>query len=502
MSSQDHLRALVAELGARAEGYEAIGAPEAAAISALAARLDEPLRVAIVGRVKAGKSTLLNALVGERLAPTDAGECTRIVTWYRHGVSYRVFAHGYDGGILELPFHREAGKLQIDLGTRSETDIRALDVEWPARSLKEMTLIDTPGLASLDDETSSRTRDVLGLGDDRPAEADIIMYLMRHMHQRDAEYPDALTDHSQAPASAACAIALLSRADEIGGGLPRAMRSAQRIAERYEADHRVRALCACVLPLIGLLAETALTLSEREVAQLRVLSSVDPARRARALLGVDEVLAPDLFTGLDAKLTVDERRTLVDRLGMYGLRLAIERIDGGSTTAAQLVPEVLEASGLPAVTLAIRQLFVQRASVLKARAGLVELRRLSRTALADTPELSRWLDAEVERLEVSNPAFVEMRLLDLVSSAAGRLAHAEADELVRLGSPGEVPVRLGLEASASAEQTTATAVATVDRWRSRGADPLRPGDLRELADHAVRVAEQLAATSVTHAPST
>ena len=41
------------------------------------------LRVAIAGRVKAGKSTLLNALVGERLAATDAGECTRIVTWYR-----------------------------------------------------------------------------------------------------------------------------------------------------------------------------------------------------------------------------------------------------------------------------------------------------------------------------------------------------------------------------------------------------------------------------------
>ena len=38
--------------------------------------------VAIAGKVKAGKSTLLNALVGEEIAPTDAGECTRVVTWY------------------------------------------------------------------------------------------------------------------------------------------------------------------------------------------------------------------------------------------------------------------------------------------------------------------------------------------------------------------------------------------------------------------------------------
>ena len=63
-----------------------------ARLMAVRDRLDEPLRVAVAGRVKSGKSTLLNALVGERLAPTDAGECTRIVTWYRDGHTYQVTA--------------------------------------------------------------------------------------------------------------------------------------------------------------------------------------------------------------------------------------------------------------------------------------------------------------------------------------------------------------------------------------------------------------------------
>ena len=69
------------------------GTPQEGELRELMARLGEPLRVAIAGRVKAGKSTLLNALVGQELAPTDAGESTRIVTWYRNGVTYRATLH-------------------------------------------------------------------------------------------------------------------------------------------------------------------------------------------------------------------------------------------------------------------------------------------------------------------------------------------------------------------------------------------------------------------------
>ena len=63
--------------------------------------------MAIAGKVKAGKSTLLNALVGEQLAPTDAGECTKIVTWYQHGHTYRVTLDMADGTTRPARFTRE-----------------------------------------------------------------------------------------------------------------------------------------------------------------------------------------------------------------------------------------------------------------------------------------------------------------------------------------------------------------------------------------------------------
>ena len=83
-------------------------------------RLSGPLQVAIAGRVKAGKSTLLNALVGERLAPTDAGECTKIVSRYRRGPGYEVVARMRDGRSETLTFARSNGSLDIKLGALNE----------------------------------------------------------------------------------------------------------------------------------------------------------------------------------------------------------------------------------------------------------------------------------------------------------------------------------------------------------------------------------------------
>ena len=86
-------------------------------------RLEGPLRVAIAGRVKAGKSTLLNALVGERLAPTDAGECTRLSAGTARASATRSPPRCATGDQRELSFNRDDGALDIELGGLAERDV-------------------------------------------------------------------------------------------------------------------------------------------------------------------------------------------------------------------------------------------------------------------------------------------------------------------------------------------------------------------------------------------
>src|SRR5687767_2257546 len=145
----DEVRGLLTRAG---EVYR--DTPHGATLSDERARLDEPLRVAFAGKVKAGKSTLLNALVGEELAPTDAGECTRIVTWYRNGHTYQVMLQPRGGAPRQVRFSRDDGALMIDLDGVDPDEVDHLEVMWPSSRLAETTLIDTPGLDSINTRTS------------------------------------------------------------------------------------------------------------------------------------------------------------------------------------------------------------------------------------------------------------------------------------------------------------------------------------------------------------
>jgi hypothetical protein len=466
------------------------GTPYRAQVETIGERVNGPLRVAIAGRVKAGKSTLLNALVGERLAPTDAGECTRIVSWYRRGPRYEVLARLRNGDERALEFRRDDGALQVALNGIAERDVQYLDVRWPASTLEKVTLIDTPGLASLDDENSRRTREFLDHDGDHVPDADAVIYLMRHLHRSDVEFLDAFMDRSVAAASPVNAVAVLSRGDEIGAGRLDAMDSAHRIAQRYRDDATVRTLCATVVPMAGLLAETGLTLREDEAAALRTLAGTSPEQLEVMLLSAEQFGDPHA-----SDLTVEVRRELLDRLGMYGVRVAMDEIRAGAVTAADLGPKLVDRSGLNELNRVIAEHFLPRARVLQARTALVALRALAFHLRATDPTRAEYIDREAERIEAGVVDFARIRAAHLVATGSARVNEADRPELDRLFLATTAPDALGLPGGADGAALAAAALPVISHWRERAADPLADPARVEVYETAARTAEAIYATT-------
>jgi hypothetical protein len=244
----------------------------------------------------------------------------------------------------------------------------------------------------------------------------------------------------------------------------------------------------------GLLAETGLTLREDEAAALRTLAATPADELAVMLLAVDELCAPER-----SDLTVELRRQLLDRLGLFGIRLLLDAIQsGGAQTAADMARELVARSGLAELRTLIADHLLPRSHVLKARSALVGLRSIAaRLALADEAA-GRRLASEIERVEISTPEFAQLRLSHLVLSGEVHFGVDEVVELEHLTSGGTVAERLGAADGPPFDAVAAT-LAAVERWRLRGSDPLSDAVTVEACGTMARAYESLYVEATTSA---
>lgn len=478
------------ELLREARGVYADDRTATAVLDQLEVRLHEPLRLALAGMVKAGKSTLLNAMLGERIAATDTAECTRVVTWYRHAVTPTITVHLRDGTTERMSIHREQGLLVFDLGGRAAEEIEWIDVGWPLEGLSSVILIDTPGIASLSIETSARTERFL-TPDDAPSSADAVIYLMRHLHGSDMRFLEAFRDTGAGAAQSVCAVAVLSRSDEVGSGRIDSLLSARRVAQRYERDGELAALALGVVPVAGLLAEGARTLRESEFIALREIAGLGRAERETLLVSADRFVRESTVTGL----SISVREGLLSRFGIFGIRLASAVIRSGASNSSALSAELVQQSGLIELEEFVRTQFQPRAEMLKARGVVLQLQRLlTQSPRSGTEEIENG----IERFTASAHLLRELSLLAEARSSGLPLPRGEAADAERIlgGSGIGARQRLGLQADADDAAVAARVTAEISRWRAYEGSPIADraaldvysAVLRSLAEIASQIA--------------
>jgi Dynamin family len=457
-------------------------------------RLDEPLRVAIAGRLKAGKSTLVNALIGRRVAPTDVGECTRVVTRFRYGPADRVDVVQRDGARRSLPL-TDDGMIPARLGVPLRT-VAYVEVALTSERLRDLTVVDTPGLASADAGVSARAEEAVGVGghadearnaakaarageageavgvstapfdagidadsSSEVAAAEAVVYVFTQaVRADDARALEAFRAASARLASSPInALGVLGRVDTLTGGAADPWPVAGPLAEQ-QAALLARTL-SDVVPVAGLLAETAATgrLTAADADALRTLAT---AGNLPVLLA-----GADLFRTAPAPVSPRHRERLLGLLDLYGIGYCLAQLaaDPGLPTG-ELVRRIDAASGFPRLRQTLEHTFRWRSDAIKAGWALTRLERLAghtRDAAAR--------DALRDRVEhlLREPAYHRLRLLDAaqrVATGAVPLPAEWEQELTRLATSDDPRWILRMPGATPAALADA-AVQAANRWR-------------------------------------
>nr|WP_281390683.1 dynamin family protein [Sphaerisporangium rubeum] len=438
---------------------------------------DGRLWVAVGGQINAGKSTLVNALLGRDVAPTGETECTFVVARYMPSHQDRVVVTPRVGDPYEVLTGPRGGLPVRDGGLgRAPGEVAWVDVEFSGGEMPlACVLVDTPGLNSPnhDDDGS-----IAALGD-----ADAVLYVMPHPGEDDAKAFMEIRDGVDASlAGRSGRIGVISQVDR----LPKDPRKdpwtlASQLAATY--GERLRAEVSAVVPVVGLLAETALgaEFTERDAELVRLLARHDPGEVYEALYDDDEFRHWE-----DGPLEAGERSRLLGMLGIHGLCLCVEHVRNGAMGSYRLLAHLRERSGVDRLVETVRSSLGPRTDWLRAASALT---RLTEAAWRDRN--GEWLLDAVEELR-RLPVFARGALREaLWEVESGRLRLDAGDvEALRLlvsrASPGEA---LGLPPGAGRADVARAAGWETTRWRYVEQDPTRPPRLRRFAGTARRLCE-------------
>jgi GTP-binding protein EngB required for normal cell division len=146
-SMQRELAALIARQRAVADVLESAELHEAA--TALLQRVNEDVfRVLVLGEFKRGKSTVVNALLGEKVLPAFARPCTAVISEVKYGEERRAVLHPHDGRPpIEIPVERLAEFITIDdEAEAARNEYQLAEIYWPLELCRDgVQLADSPG---------------------------------------------------------------------------------------------------------------------------------------------------------------------------------------------------------------------------------------------------------------------------------------------------------------------------------------------------------------------
>lgn len=115
-------------------------------------RVEEPLMIMVMGEFSTGKSTFINALVGEEVAAVAATPTTAVITKLCYGNRDTILVHFIDGEVKEYS-STDFAKLTAQEGLKGadaiHVNIDYVERKMPLAVLRDITVIDSPGMNAI-----------------------------------------------------------------------------------------------------------------------------------------------------------------------------------------------------------------------------------------------------------------------------------------------------------------------------------------------------------------
>jgi len=343
---------------------------------------DVPIKVAIVGKIKAGKSTFVNCLLGENIVTTGVSENTFNVTILKYDTFAHATVHYKNGEPLnisldDLPKYIQRDAEHLDI----LKSIDKVEIFYPNEILKTIEIIDTPGFASVyevDSENTSRyliekSNEVTKY---HSSNCDAALYFFRlGMSAYDKETITDIGLNSFGKSPRLNTLGVFTRIDEswhIESNPFPLIKSREIATNAMEKFVELQSLLYDIVPVSSIIALGSQTLEDEDFDILRTMSTYE--------LDFEWIIGnKKRFFSLESpKFPVDPalRQKVLSKLDLYGVWLSVRYIiENPECCLSDLKEFLLSQSGFDVLKARIIDHFGNRSYLLKIRNDLHNLIR-------------------------------------------------------------------------------------------------------------------------------
>lgn len=299
------------------------------------AKIDEPMQLAIIGKISSSKSTLVNAILGkDELMSTGQKEVTYNVGWLKYGNPESDIIINFKDGSKIKKSRKEFERYSIDANHSEIDNISYIETFDDAEILKEINIIDTPGLDAKREKDSQNTLDFIS-----KVRPDAVVMLFTH-----AVAENVLDIVKQFNAGSSFnplnAIGVLSKIDVLWQEtIPRDKKALdigrKMVSNRKRKDSMLSKTLFDIFPISALLYLAASTITESEIDAIRQAYENDSSSFSKSLSSMPKFLSEHSTT-----LTIDQKQSLSAKLGLYGIWLIVQKLKEQSALSVADVREL------------------------------------------------------------------------------------------------------------------------------------------------------------------